>query len=319
MSIHNEMLQWIRLAVESVLNQSFSDFELITVCDCPEYAEAISYIEGIAAKDPRVKVIVNERILGPTKSFNIAINASSGKYIARMDADDIAVRERFEMQVDFLDGHQDISVCATDTHTINEHGEIIRRNRYRKKRAQVLNVILNSMAHPSVMFRRQILELRKPLYNEDFIYSQDYELWQFLILQGEHFHTLETPLLLYRKSCRQISCAKRRTQVDLFKKAHRSFITTWLISRNIVDKADIYDLKTMLSKASKAFRHISGEDKEYLAHIIYVLYFSLGTYSWIYRFRYLVDCNLIMSHVRFIYTFRLLVSSRTRRDRTGFN
>lgn len=315
MSFYNEPLQWIRFALESIIRQTFSDFELIIVCDNPKHTEGISYIRNIG--DERIRLIINTKNAGPTKSFNIAIESSRGEYIARMDADDICMPERLEKQVEYLDSHPEVSMCATDAHTINKEGKIIRRRRYRKKLDQGLLFISNCFAHPSVMFRRSILEDRNPIYNEDFIYSQDYELWQFLFLKGHRFHTLEQALLLYRKSDTQISSAKKRKQVELFKKAHKSFITGWLLSHGMIETTDSDDLKVMLKKASQAYSKASPEDRKCLEYTIYVLYYSLGTMEKKYRLLYLTDRNLIAFRIRFIYTYRLLFSIRTRRDRSG--
>lgn len=321
MSISNEPLQWIRLAVESTLNQTYSDFEYIIVCDNPSFEEGIAYIAGTAASDPRIRLVVNDSNIGPTRSFNRAIGTATGEYIARMDADDIAFPERLEKQVAYLDANPEISVCSTDVHIIDRNGKITRRNKYRNKRSQAMNVIFNGMAHPSVMFRRSLLEVRNPIYNEDYIYSQDYELWTYLILKGHLFHTIEVPLLYYRKSALQISQAKKDIQNSLFKKAHREFIINWLLSREIITQEDSTDLKIMLKKASQALLSTRKEDAdwEYLRNIVYVLYFSIGTYSWAWRFRYLFDRNMIALRIPFILTFRLFVSSRTRKNRTGFN
>ena len=319
MSICNEPLPWLRLAVESIQNQTSGDCEFIIVCDDPAFEEGIAYISKAAAEDPRIHLMVNDANIGPTKSFNKAIATSNGEYIARMDADDVAFPERFEKQITFLDSHPEISVCATDVHVIDKEGKITRRNKYRNKRSQALNVIFNSMAHPSVMFRRSLLEERHPIYNEDYIYSQDYELWTCLIMKGHKFHTIDEPLLLYRKSQYQISSAKRQKQSSLFKKAHKKFITEWLISRSIITDKDSEDLETMLRKASRAFSAIDDEDRAYLMLIVYVLYFSLGTYSWIWKLRYIFDCNMIAFKIPFIYTFRLFFSCKTRKSRTGFN
>ena len=330
MSCYKEPLQWMNLSIQSILEQTFKDFEFILVCDNPDSGEHTSFIREVCKSDPRVKLIVNETNIGPTKSFNIAIAAAKGEYIARMDADDIALPDRFAKQVQFLDSHPEIGVCATDTHAIDTDGNLTRRNCYKHKRETVLNIISNSIAHPSVMFRKNLLKLRSPLYNEDFIYSQDYELWQFLILNGVGFHTLEEALLLYRKSSGQISSAKRQTQISLFKKAHKSFILNWLLKHEIITDRDCDDLTTILSKTSAAYRRlpqnsssgtslISGpECRDFLAYIIYVLYFSLGTDKWIYRLRYLTDRNLIVLRVKFVYTFRLFFSRKTRKNRTGF-
>ena len=317
MSFCNEPLQWIRFAVESILKQSFTDFEVIIVCDNPQHSEGIKYIEGLS--DGRIQLILNKENLGPTKSFNIGISASCGEYIAKMDADDISLPERLAKQVDYLDAHPQISVCATDVHRIGSDGKIIRRNRYRTKRDQSLLLIQNCIAHPSVMYRRSLLELRDPLYNEDFRYAQDYELWQFLTLKGCRMHMLEEALLLYRNSPQQISRAKRSTQAGLFKKAHRSFVTQWLISHGIIEADDAADLKTMLKKSTHAYRSCTDDDsRRCLANIIFVLYFALGTNDRRYRFRYLLDTNLIAFRLRFVYTFRLLFSRKSRHNRNGF-
>ena len=313
-----EPLQWIRLSVESILDQTFRDFELILICDNPEYEEGIAYANAASQKDSRITLYVNDRNIGPTRSFNKAIALSEGMYIARMDADDICLPERFERQVAYLDSNPHISVCATDAHIIDRDGNIIRRNRYRRNRDQALLVISNVIAHPSVMMRRSLLGLRDPLYNESYIYSQDYELWQYLTLKGHRIHTLEEPLLLYRKSDSQISSAGRRKQKELFKEIHRRFITGWLLDRGIICQEDTSDLHKMLEKCSREYDRISGEDRRYLDHIIYVLYFSLGTYDWRYRFRYLADRNLTVFRIRFIFTFRLFFSRKTRLERTGF-
>jgi glycosyltransferase involved in cell wall biosynthesis len=307
--------------VESILNQTYRDFEFIIVCDDPAYDAGLEYIAKVAEGDSRVIMIRNESNIGPTRSFNKAIAIAQGKYIARMDADDIAFPQRFEKQVAFLDAHSEISVCATDIHIIDMDGKTTRKNKYKNKGSQALNVIFNGMGHPSVMFGRSLLEERNPLYNEDYIYSQDYELWTYLILKGHKFHTINEPLLFYRKSESQISHAKNEIQNRLFKKAHREFIINWLLDRGIITPKDSADLKVMLNKASQALTDTSKDDKdwEYLRNIVYVLYFSIGTYSWAWRFRYLFDRNMIAFRIPFIYTFRLFVSSRTRKNRTGFN
>ena len=316
MSFHNEPLQWIRLAVESLIEQTFKDFELIIVCDNPDNSEGISYISSL--EDSRIRFTINPKNLGPTKSFNIGIAAASGEYIARMDTDDICLPERLERQVSFLDSHPDISVCATDTHTIDKDGKIIRHNRYKHKRDIALMFISNCISHPSVMFRRSLLEVRNPIYNEEYIYSQDYELWQFLLLKGYKIHTLNQVLLLYRKHKIQISSARKAKQVELFKRAHRSFINNWLLDRNIIQEDDCNDLKAMLRKASAAYSASDKNDeRRQLAHIIYVIYYSLGTLNRKYRLAYLADRNLIAFRIKFILTFRLLFSGEKRVSRSG--
>lgn len=314
MSFHNEPLQWIRFAVESILEQTFKDFELIIVCDGPENSEGIAYIKEL--QDNRIRFILNPENIGPTRSFNIAIAVAKGEYIARMDADDISLPKRLETQVAYLDSHPDVSVCATDTHTIDKDDKIIRRNRYKRKKDSALMFISNCIAHPSVMYRSSLLEVRRPIYNEEYRYSQDYELWQFLILEGHKIHMLDQVLLLYRRHKIQISSSNKARQMELFKKAHKSFIINWLLNKGIISAEDSDNLKAMLGKSLKAYSSITDkEEKKQLTHVIYVLYHNLGSLDWRYRIRYLADKNLIPFQVKFIFTFRLLFSSKKRRSR----
>ena len=319
MSLYKEPMRWIREAVESILAQTFRDFEFIIICDNPDYTEAISYIQGLMAGDPRIRLICNPTNIGLTKSLNIGIETSCGEYIARMDADDIALPERLERQVAFLEAHPEISICASNAHVIDAEGKIARRDRYIRKTDPCELIISNILAHPSVTMRRSLLQYRCPLYNEDYPYSQDYELWQYMLRKGVRPYVLKEPLLLYRKSEVQISAKKKTQQVECFKNAHRTLITGWLLDRGIIREDDCNDMKKMLSCACEAYSHIDLKDKADLAHIIYVLYFSLATYDWKYAFRYLADRNMIAFRIRFIFTFRLFVSRKTRRNRTGFN
>ena len=302
--------------MESMICQTFRDFELIIVCDNPENTDGLAYIRSL--QDSRIRLIVNPENLGPTKSFNIAIAASSGEYIARMDADDISLPERLERQVTYLDSHPETSVCATDTHNIDKDGNIKRRRRYRRKRNIALMFISNCIPHPSVMFRRSLLELRNPIYNEEYIYTQDYELWQFLLMKGCRFHMLNDVLLLYRKTKVQISSAKKAKQTELLRKAHKSLIDSWLIKQGIITTEDCNNLQAMLSKTTDAFCSLSDkEDRRRLAFIIYVLYYSLGTADRKYKLQYLTDRNLIVFRVKIIFTLRLLFSVEKRRHRIG--
>ena len=305
MSFYREPLQWIRFAMESILAQTFRDFELLLVCDNPDYDEAIRYVKNIT--DRRIRLIINDVNIGPTRSFNKAIAQARGEYIARMDADDICMPERLEKQVACLDSHPEVSVCATNVHTIDRKGKTIRKNRYTRKHDRALMFISNNIAHPTVMFRKSLLDIRKPLYNEEYIYSQDYELWQHLLLKGHVIHTLEEVLLLYRKNEEQISSAKKSLQTELFEKAQKSFISGWLHNHGIINSESCNSLHEMLDKASAAYRSKPSNE---LTHIIYALYLRLGRDSLRYKFRYLCDRNLIAFKVRFIFTLRLLFARK---------
>lgn len=317
MSFCKEPSQWIMSAVDSILSQTFRDFEFIIICDDPQRQDMTGRIMSI--KDERILLIANRENLGLTKSLNKGIASSSGEYIARMDADDVAMKDRLARQVDFLDRHREVSVCATDVHLINAEGKIVRRNRYRRKLSPDNLFITNPIAHSSVMFRRDLLETRSPLYNEAYRFAQDYELWQHLILKGHIIRIIPAPLLLYRKSSSQISAQHRDLQIRLFREAHKSLITGWMLQKGIIEPEDISDLKVMLAKGKQAMGRFKGSDRRRLTNMIYILYYSISTDDWRYKARYIFDRDMIMFMMRPIHSWRLLFTVRRRRFRIGIS
>lgn len=315
MSFYNEPLQWIEHAVQSILNQTYKNFEFIIICDNADNKAGIEYIKGLASRDSRIKMVINQTNLGPTKCLNNAISLARGKYIARMDADDIALEERFEKQVAYMDANPETMVCATDVHVVDEGGSIVRRNRYKRKYNPTRLLLQNTISHPTVMLRKSLIKLRGTIYNEEYLYAQDYELWQYLYLRGIKPYTLQEPLLLLRKSQAQISCSRKQQQDEFFKTAHKHFIKEYLVNKGIITPMESEDLVAMLKKCSAAFKMAKGIEREELTNIIYLLYYSLATKDWKYAFGYLADRNQIIFRVRLIFSLRLFFSRMKRRSK----
>ena len=103
MSTYKEKEKFLREAIESILNQSFQDFEFIIILDNPDNELHISIIEEYALKDKRIRFYKNETNLGLTQSLNIGLSLAKGKYICRMDADDISENNRIELQKYYLE------------------------------------------------------------------------------------------------------------------------------------------------------------------------------------------------------------------------
>ena len=101
MSVFKEPLDWIELSINSIRNQSFSDFEFIIVNDNINDIPLKTFLSKIQNIDPRIIILENQKNLGLTKSLNKALEISKGKYIARMDADDISFSQRFQTQFDY--------------------------------------------------------------------------------------------------------------------------------------------------------------------------------------------------------------------------
>lgn len=205
MSVYREPVEWLRQSIDSILNQTFRDFEYIIICDSPDYNDGITLLKEYASKDERIRLIFNESNIGLTKSLNKGLKIARGKYIARMDADDISKSTRFEKQISYLDSHSECIVCGT---RVKYFGDIkwwkhpksdwIRTEDEKNKGRLIIG---SCFAHPSIIMRR----LSPPqFYNENIRRSQDYDMWTRIAELGQ-FHNIPDELLLYRVSPSQIS------------------------------------------------------------------------------------------------------------------
>ena len=179
MSVHNNA-DSIEAAMVSVLGQGFKDFEFIVVNDGSTDRSA-EVIESFRQKDNRVVVITQDN-KGLTKSLNIAIKQAKGEYIARQDADDVSLPDRFLSQVDFLDKNKERGFVGCSCEVVDAGGDFLERI-YIDDDPQKNIAALgkgNIFCHGSMMFRKDILE-RSGGYREFFKYAQDYDLYLRLI------------------------------------------------------------------------------------------------------------------------------------------
>lgn len=204
MSVHNGA-RYLREAISSILNQTEKEFEFIIVDDAST-DDSASIIHSF--NDPRIVLIKNSQNLGLTKSLNVALRKSNGTYIARMDADDIALLERLTVQRNFLDSHPDIVCVGSALRIIDEHGvERGTKSVFTDPDLLAFHMRLkNQIAHPTVMFRKDAVGE----YDETFRYVQDYDLWSRLMDKGYKFSNIETPLLLYRSHTESITQGKTK-------------------------------------------------------------------------------------------------------------
>jgi len=180
--------KWIESSIESVLNQSYSHFELIVINDAStDDTEAI--VHGFVHKDARVIYIANEINLGIQKTLNKGLQLARGEYIARIDDDDVWIEEdKLERQVNFLDTHLDHVLVGTGTIVVNEEGAELFRFSPPPTDEGVRNRLLfkNCFTHSSVMFRKEVA-LSGGGYREDAVarHVEDYELWLRLGVKGK--------------------------------------------------------------------------------------------------------------------------------------
>jgi len=228
MSIYSEPIEWIKDAIDSILSQSFRDFEFIIINDNPTRKENLTILNKYIKNDNRIIIIKNKKNIGLTKSLNEGIKLAKGRYIARMDADDVSLPSRFEKQYNFMENHHNCIVCGTQ---INFIGDLTKKtsldwikNESNDIKSQL--ALSTCFIHPTVLIRKNILTENEIFYDEFFEQSQDYKLWADLYTLGE-FNNLNEVLLLYRKSSHQISTKKKHNQQKYSGTIRRRFIESF--------------------------------------------------------------------------------------------
>ena len=181
-------------SIQSVLNQTFKDFEFL-IFDDASTDKSLEIIESF--QDSRINVVKNEVNIGMTKNMNKGLDLASGKYIARIDADDICLRNRFQVQVDFLETHPNVGVCGSRAKTIGLSTNFVMNTPLSHELIRCGFLFGNRMIHPTVMMRTHVLRGNNIRYNPDSIVSQDYVLWPRLSDLTE-FYNIKTPLIYYR-------------------------------------------------------------------------------------------------------------------------
>lgn len=167
--------QYLREAIDSVLNQSFKDYELIIINDCSTDATEdiiLSY------SDNRIVYLKNTQNLGVAVSLNNGLKVASGKYIARLDADDIALETRLEKQVEYMEKNPQIDVLGTSSVSFNDTGVLFEGHPTVDEEWLRIDFLFScAICHPTVMMRASTLKEKQLCYDNSFNKIEDYELW----------------------------------------------------------------------------------------------------------------------------------------------
>ena len=201
--------RYIKEAIDSILNQTYANFEFFIIDDASK-DQTLSIIK--AYDDIRIKLVEKEVNSGLTKSLNIGLSMAKGKYIARMDVDDISLPERFAKQLSFLDSNPDYVLCGSNYSIIGSNKVVTLPKTNENIRLGLLESCI--IAHPSVMFRNSVLLANNITYDSSTEPAEDYHLWVKLISKGK-FYNLQEFLLQYRVHDKQISQKKFIQQRDL--------------------------------------------------------------------------------------------------------
>lgn len=200
--------KYVAEAVDSILQQTYSDFEFIIIDDCSTDS-SYKILQEYAAKDQRIKLYRNEINSKLPKTLNFGISQSKGKYIARMDADDISLPERFAKQVEFMESHPEIGVCGSNCKIYSEDmNKLIKSTQYPLLSEMIriyLDLFINPIVHSSVMIQATCLVNKFHYAQEMNSNAEDYDLWLKMSDDGIKFANLPIELIKYRSYLSQQS------------------------------------------------------------------------------------------------------------------
>ena len=190
--------RFVKETVESILNQTFEDFEFIIVNDASS-DNTPEILRSYANKDSRIIIIKNDCNLGLTKSLNKGLSKCKGIYIARLDADDVAVKNRLQEQYSYMQNYPETAFLCSDVSVIGEQGQKLKEVYLNPRQLPVEQFLLfdGSLIHSAMFFRRDVI-CKLDGYNENYLTRQDLELWLRALRLGYKIDILHDKLILLR-------------------------------------------------------------------------------------------------------------------------
>lgn len=202
--IYKEPDHYIKQSIESILNQTFQDFELLIIMDTgrisPDFERIYETVRSY--KDDRIVLVINERNLGLPQTLNKGVDLAKGKYIARQDADDVSLSHRLETQLEFLKCNPYISLCVSRVYHICNNGNRIKVSRRLSSSSLCIWLFsgFNVIYHPTWMGISEVF--RKYKYRE-IKAVEDYDFLLRLCMDGEQIGIINEPLVEYRVAYRK--------------------------------------------------------------------------------------------------------------------
>lgn len=203
---------FFRQAVQSILNQSWRDFELLIVEDpSPSHAEEL--LHGL--RDSRVRHLLNTERTSLVEQRNTGVSLATGRYIAFMDADDVAYPSRLAKQIEYLDASRDTVVLGSQISVIDAQDQVVGYRRFPQAHDNILRALprVVPLSQPSVMLRRGAFAEYGGYQSSEYSACEDYELWSRWIQQGARFANHPEPLLFYRLHPNQTKFTKLRETI----------------------------------------------------------------------------------------------------------
>lgn len=227
--------EFIEEAIESILGQTFQNFEFIIIND-GSTDQTAKIVKRYAQLDQRIRFIDNKKNSGLISVLNQGLDLCRGEYIARMDSDDISLPQRFEKQIAFLDAHPDVGVLGTAGQNFGDD----HNTHYNPECVDVIELLRGvGFYHPSVMIRRSVLLEHHLYYNQNFNLVEDHELWTQMI-KFTKLRNLQEVLLKYRVHQSSVSIKNKQLQEQNKKIVRQNMLST--ISESVAVQNQLLEL-----------------------------------------------------------------------------
>ena len=282
--------EYLAEAIESILNQTFMDFEFIILCDDPSF-KTREIIDNYQKNDNRI-IVFYQKKEGLVASLNKGCSAAKGKYIARMDADDVSHPQRFEKQIEYLECNSDIGLCGTWANLIDKNGRIIDFF----KPSSSPNLIkwdlhfFCAIAHPSVIIRKSFFD-RNGQYLDSDIHCEDYALW---VRAFNNTKMSNIPLVLINLRKHDLNVSKTYSEIQI---THAMKVSQIALSSTLKKKISLNNVQIIYRQANnfpaedymttiknlRQLQHLyveipvlSHEEKKYIRKSMCTLLYNIG-------------------------------------------
>lgn len=289
MSTYKEKKEWLSLSIESILRQTYQNIEFLIIIDDPDNAELKNIIYRYAMKDNRIKVYENEKNMGLVYCLNKGLEMSTGKYIARMDADDISENYRIEEELIYLEKHN-FDLVGSDIVAINENSDIISgiaaQMPVSNKCIKYILRYKSCLMHPTWLGKKELFE--KMSGYREINYCEDYDFLLRATLSGARMGNIPKPLLRYRynflgisrknkaeQRCISYFLGRNRKSIDMLSPAIINSFPVSLKGKKEIEKMEEYFAISKIALQNK----INGEYRKLLKIGLQILGMKYGRRS----------------------------------------
>ena len=282
MPVYNVAL-YVTEAINSILNQTFKDFELLIINDGSTDS---TREEVLKFSDSRIRFVENEKNIGLANTLNRGVELANGEYIARMDGDDISMPNRLYEQVVFLECHSEIDICGAGYRFFGaKNYDVI----YPKSHDGIKVGLLFGCCMIIPMFRKKNVQKLGLKYNQDYFPAEDYRFWTECMLSGLKMHNLQKILFLYRMHPSQVSevmtnqkdmtiTVKMEYVNQLFLK-NDDFIQTFVYPISIETESQLNDLRRSIDAQIKSnLEHLIFNPKKFSEYLISIYKTTVALY-----------------------------------------